>query len=411
MDSKIGLIIQFSGIFLIAVLFVFLTPTLKSKTLKYWRNAWLALSAALVCLSIAFNFDSLAEPFFALYYLGEYAFAFLLIAGCRSYASDAKTISPRSLLLLVPAIAASIFLAFPFGDFNQVFNFHSLIMSASFVAAFITLKPSGDSAETDLGWRVMKVALGLLAADFFHYAIIFSLRNTSYPLLLGWYLGFNSVIDLVLEILLGFGMVIVLLERVRRDAEDINYKLKEANEKLENLAHVDPLTTAFTRHAFYGFLQKQGADDGVVSGSVGVFDIDNLKPINDSYGHHVGDLAISQVAHQIRAIVRADDLLFRWGGDEFFVVMLGFNDTQARARMSRLNASLENVNLYGMKESLTIGVSYGFAVFNEISELEKAVEAADAEMYKAKERRKQKDGGVEKIFSPPAQIPHEAVQR
>lgn len=410
MDSKIGLIIQFSGIFLIALLCVFLTPTLESKTLKYWRNAWFALSAALICLSVAFTFESLANPFFALYYLGEYAFAFLLVAGCRNYASN-ETISPRSCLLLIPAIAVSIFLAFSFGDFNQVFNFHSLIMSASFIAAFVALKPSNDVVESDLGWRVMKVALGLLAADFFYYAIIFSLRNTSYPFLLGWYLGFNSMIDLVLEILLGFGMVIVLLERVRRDAEDINYKLKQANEKLENLAHVDPLTTAFTRHAFYGFLQKHGKENGVVSGSVGVFDIDNLKPINDSFGHHVGDLAISRVAHQIRAIVRADDLLFRWGGDEFFVVMLGFDDQQARARMNRLNASLENINLPGMKETLTIGVSFGFAVFKEISELEKAVEAADAEMYKAKERRKQKDGGVEKIFSPPAQLPHEAVQR
>lgn len=403
MDSKIGLIIQFSGIFLIAVLFVFLTPTLKSKTLKYWRNAWLALSAALVCLSIAFNFESVAQPFFALYYLGEYLFAFLLIAGCRNYASN-KTVSPRSFLLLVPAIAASIFLAFPFGEFNEVFNFHSLIMSASFFVAFAALKPSKEAAQTDLGWRVIKVALGLLAADFFHYAIIFSLRNTSYPSLLGWYLGFNSIIDLVLEILLGFGMVIVLLERVRRDTEDVNSKLKEANEKLENLAHVDPLTTAFTRHAFYGFLQKQGRENAVVSGCVGVFDIDNLKPINDCYGHHAGDLAISAVARQIRSLVRADDLLFRWGGDEFFVVMLGFDDRQALDRMSRLNLLLENVSLHGMKETLSIGVSYGFAVFNEIGELEKAVEIADREMYKAKQKTKQKQTDRDRIFSPPAHI-------
>lgn len=389
MDSRIGLIIQFSGIFLIAVLFVFLTPTLKSRPLKYWRNAWLALSAALVCLSVAFNSESLANPFFALYYLGEYAFVFLLAAGCRSYGSDEKTISPRSLLLLIPAVAASIFLAFPFGDFNEVFNFHSLIMAASFVAAFKYLKPSSDSLESGLGWRVMKIALGLLAADFLHYTIIFSLRNTSYPSLLGWYLGFNSVIDLVLEILLGFGMVIVLLEQVRRDTEEVNFKLKEANEKLENLAHVDPLTTAFTRHAFYGFLQKQGKENGVVSGSVGVFDIDNLKPINDGYGHYAGDLAISSVAHAIRSLIRADDLLFRWGGDEFFVVMLGCDDAQARVRMRRLNALLEDVKLYGMNEPLTVGVSYGFACFKEIAELEKSVAVADAEMYKAKQERKQ----------------------
>lgn len=400
MDSKIGLIIQFSGIFLIASLFVFLNHSLKSTTVKYWRNAWLALSGALVCLSVAFNYDSISKPFFVLYYLGEYAFAYLIIAGCRNYAAD-KKITAKSLWLFVPALAAALLLSFPIGDFNEVFNFHSLSMSAFFAWAFFTLKSSDASARDQLGLRVMKTALALLALDFFYYTIIFSLRSTSYPLLLGSYLSFNSIIDLVLEILFGFGMVIVLMERVRRDTEEVNRKLQEANEKLENLAHVDPLTTAFTRHAFYGFLQKQGKENAVVFGCVGVFDIDNLKPINDNFGHHAGDLAISRVAHAIRSLVRADDLLFRWGGDEFFVVMLGFDCEQARMRMNKLNLILENINLHGMKETMTISVSFGFECFSEIDELERAVKAADAEMYKAKHKRKLTENAGE-TYSPPA---------
>lgn len=399
MDSKIGLIIQFSGILLIAVLFVFLTHSLRSDALRYWRNAWLALAGALVCLSIAFNFDSLAKPFFVFYYLGEYAFAYLVIAGCRNYDDDVK-IAARDWRLAVPAVAAALLLSFPIGDFNEVFNFHSLAMAAFFVIAYFALKPAASNQfrPSDLGWRVMKIALALLALDFFHYTIIFSLRNTSYPQFLGSYLSFNSIIDLVLEILFGFGMVIVLLERVRRETEEANGKLREANDKLENLAHVDPLTTAFTRHAFYGFLQKKGADNAVVSGSVGVFDVDNLKPINDGYGHHAGDLAISRVAGAIRSLVRADDLLFRWGGDEFFVVMLGFDDAQARERMSRLNLLLEDVSLHGIEAPMTIGVSYGFAYFKEIGELEQAAKAADAEMYKAKQKRKQEQKTADAIY-------------
>ena len=76
-------------------------------------------------------------------------------------------------------------------------------------------------------------ALLLLALDFYHYTIIFSLIQTGYELPLpANYLAYNSVIDLVLEILLGFGMVIVLMERVRRDLEETNHKLKEAHDQL-----------------------------------------------------------------------------------------------------------------------------------------------------------------------------------
>jgi diguanylate cyclase (GGDEF)-like protein len=387
MDSITGLTIQFAGVFLIATLFVFLTDSLKSTALNYWKCAWLSLSGALLCLLVAFNFEQIAKPFFALYYLGEYVFAYLIIAGCRNYAAN-KEITVRSWLWLFPGILTATVLAFPIGDFNDVFNFHSFILAVFFAIAFFTLKPSRETNRINSGYRVMKVALALLALNFFHYTIIFSLRHTSYPSLLAGYLTYNSIIDLVLEILLGFGTVIVLLERVRQDVEEINDKLKKAHDQLEKLAHVDPLTAAFSRHAFYGFLQKHNREDAAVSGCVGVFDIDNLKPINDNFGHQIGDVAISSVAHAIRSLIRADDLLFRWGGDEFFVVMLGFDEKQAFKRMCELNSLLEAVKLRGLTERISIKVSFGFTDFESVDGLEKAVEIADAKMYKAKQENK-----------------------
>ena len=235
----------------------------------------------------------------------------------------------------------------------------------------------------------MQVALVLLSLSFLHYTLIFSLMRVGIPLPLPRnYLTYNPIIDLVLEILLGFGMVIALMERVRLEIEETNRKLKEAHDQLEKLAHVDPLTAAFTRHAFYGFLKKYGKEDNRISGCVGVFDIDNLKPINDRFGHAVGDTAISTTAHAIRSLIRADDLIYRWGGDEFFVIMLGFGYRQAQARMRELNSSLTDINLCGLNEKISIKVSYGFAAFNDINELEKAVKIADARMYEAKQANK-----------------------
>jgi len=394
MDSEIGLIIQLTGILLLAMLSFFLTKSLKSTALKYWKYAWLSMSLALFSLYIGFQFASIAKPFFILYYLGEYAFAYLLIAGCRNYVSDEK-ITPRSCWLFATAsVPIAVFLSFLSGGLDSVFNFHSFIMAVTFAVAFFAFKSPGKFSGDNSGWRVMKTALALLALDFFHYTIIFSLRHTSYPELLGKYLGFNSIIDLVLEILLGFGMVIVLLERVRQDVEEINRKLKNAHDKLEQLAHVDPLTAAFTRHAFYSFLQKHNKKTATVSGCVGVFDIDNLKPINDRLGHAVGDVAISTVARAIRTLVRADDLIFRWGGDEFFVVMLGFDSEQAVKRMCELDKNLKDIKLFGVSERISIGVSFGFADFSDINDLEKTVREADAKMYRAKQRKKCSDENV-----------------
>ena len=58
-------------------------------------------------------------------------------------------------------------------------------------------------------------------------------------------------------------------------------------------------------------------------GSLAVIDLDGLKAINDTHGHHVGDQAIRAFARALRARLRADDLIFRWGGDEFLAVMFG----------------------------------------------------------------------------------------
>jgi diguanylate cyclase (GGDEF)-like protein len=408
MDSKIGLVIQFTGIFLITVLSLLLRRSLKSVVSGYWLAAWSSLSVALFCLSLAFNYTGdAARLLFVGYFLGEYFFGLMLIAGCQSLSGDAETTtaaaasSPRRrrrvatkvvIMLSFAGIAVWLACAAAASDFNLVFNLHALILSVFFAAAFIVLR---HSQIKTFGWRVMRVALFLLALDFFHYFVVFMLASSGAnvpPLLLLplGYLTFNPIIDLVLEIQLGFGMVIVLLEKVLGEARLANEKLREAHEKLEQLAQTDPLTTAFNRHAFHGYLKKR--DGKEISGCVGFFDIDDLKPINDLYGHAAGDMAIRAVVGAIRAMMRAEDLIFRWGGDEFFVIMVGMNAEMARARMSRLENLLTDIQIEGASGNLSIGVSYGFQDFAVISELEQAVEAADEEMYRRKQERKRQAG-------------------
>lgn len=382
MDSKIGLIIQLSGVSLITLLTLFLRRSINVVALKHWTNAWLFLSFALFCLRLAFSYEQYSVQLFSFYFLTEYAFGFLLVAGCRSLTGNDE-MRMRQELFILPFIVVAFGLPFLADDFNLVFNVHSLILSGFFAVAWIAL---WRTKLRTFGWRVMLVALALLVIDFVQYFVVFTARQ--YVNIEFDYLSYNSVIDLTLQILLGFGMVIVLLEQVLIDAKIANEKLKAAHEKLEELAHVDPLTTALNRHAFHGYLKRNGDASQSVSGCVGFFDIDDLKTVNDIYGHAVGDIVIRAVVRAIREIIRAEDLIFRWGGDEFFVLMIGLDSETANSRMSKMEKMLAGVRIEGVNQRLTVKVSHAFENFDDLSDLEATIKRADAGMYREKQIRK-----------------------
>lgn len=382
MDSKIGLLIQLAGVALITLLTLFLRRSINVVALKHWTNAWLFLAFALFCLRLAFSYDEYSLQLFSIYFLTEYLFGFLLAAGCASLSHNAE-MRVRHELFILPFIVVAFGLPFLGDDFNLIFNIHSLILSGFFAYSFVTL---AWTRLGSFGWKVMLVALGLLAVDFFQYFVVFTARryiefDTSY-------LAYNPIISLVLQILLGFGMVIILLEKVMNDVTVANEKLRAAHQKLEELAHVDPLTAALNRHAFHGYLKRRGDQSQLVSGCVGFFDIDDLKTINDVHGHAAGDIIIRAVVRGIREVIRAEDLIFRWGGDEFFVLMVGFTSEEASERFVRLDTLLANVRIDGVKEPLTIGVSHAFEDFADLGDLESTIERADAGMYLRKQERK-----------------------
>lgn len=382
MDSKIGLIIQLNGVVLITVLSLCLRRSLQLTPLKYWTMAWLSLSFALICLRLGFSYEEFSSFLFTYYFIGEYVFGFLLVAGCRSLDGEYE-LKARTDLFLVPLIIVAIVLPHLSADFNDVFNVHAFILACFYAGAFYWL---GKTRLNTFGWRIMHVSLLLLTLDFIVYTVLFSVRN--YSTFSTDVLSYNSVIDLVLQTALGFGMVITLLEKVLNDVKDTNEELMSAKKQLEELVHTDPLTAAFNRHAFYGFVRRQGED--ATSGCVGFFDVDDLKAINDCFGHAAGDMVIRSVVRAIRELIRAEDLIYRWGGDEFFVIMVSMDATMAEGRMARLDALLRDILVEHIPEPITVGVSWGFTNYSNPDELENAIKAADAAMYQRKQNRKER---------------------
>jgi diguanylate cyclase (GGDEF)-like protein len=382
MDSNVGLAIQCVGVLLITLLSIFIRSSIKSNALTYWTAAWATLSLSLLSLFIGFQSGSNKTIFYSCYFFGEYLFGLLFIAGCRSLTTGAA-LNRKFNYFLVPALGLALILPYASRDFNDLFMIHAAILSALFLVSFFTLRRAQRLEAPGPGVRVMSTALLFLSIGILHYVPVFGARKglwgASVPLT---YLQYTSVFNLLFEILLGFGTVMVLMEGVRREVELANRELLETRDKLELLVQMDPLTEALNRHAFHSLLRRPELDHHLeTSGSVAIIDIDNLKPINDTMGHTMGDKAIRAVARGMRSLVRADDMLFRWGGDEFLVLMFKLPEAEASRRMDQLNKILrENCERWiGM--AVTVTVSHGVAGFNSLTELGQAIETADKAMY------------------------------
>lgn len=387
MESGVGLAIQCVGILLITLLSLFMRTSIRNVSLKYWTAGWTCLSVSLTSLFIGFHVGGSQKFFYTIYFFGEYAFGLLFVAGCRYWVSGAR-LGRTDLYRFLAAAAVALTLPHLSVDFNDLFLVQASILSCLFAASFVCLRLGSKWNEASPGVRVMTAALLLLTIDFLHYVPVFGARNGVWGIMVPkGYLQYTSIFDLLLEILLGFGTVMVLMEGVRREMEAANQKLVQAHDKLELLAQMDPLTEALNRHAFHSLLSRnESGREADSSGCVAVIDIDGLKPINDQLGHNVGDKAIRAVARAVRSLIRADDMLFRWGGDEFLVLMLKLPQAEASRRMQTLNDILRENAAQWTSAPVRISVSFGVSGFASLTQLGQAIEDADKAMYERREQ-------------------------
>lgn len=386
--SVIGLTIQWGGITIVTILSSLMAQSVRRQFLAYWTLGWACLMLSLTSLLIALSLPFAPKVFFTVYILGAYAFAYLVVAGCRNYASGHR-LTYYHCWALLPALLVAAFLPYLSDHFHVLMVPHTLILTGFWIAAQLALHPVRREKHRGAGLRILSLALLLLTVNFLQYTLVYAYAVLADCPLRFAYLEHSSLYDLLLETLLAFGTVIVVLESVCRQLEGEKHELTAASAQLQALAEQDPLTEALNRYAFSSFLQKSRQLPGqVVTGCVALVDMDDLKSINDTLGHPAGDAAIRAVARSIRSVIRADDLLFRWGGDEFLILLVGLAEEEARLRLARLNPALTNLLLNDSDLPIDLLVSYGVAAFDQAATLERMIEQADREMYRQKQARK-----------------------
>ena len=144
-------------------------------------------------------------------------------------------------------------------------------------------------------------------------------------------------------------------------------ELETANRELEKLATFDMLTGAYNRRRFEEYV-KSAVDMKEMHGSpfsIIIFDIDCFKLINDIYGHSWGDRILQEVTEIVIASIRETDKLFRWGGDEFIILMPGKASKDAYKVAERVRKSIEKNNFGIQHDRITISTGVGEYITDE----------------------------------------------
>ena len=166
-------------------------------------------------------------------------------------------------------------------------------------------------------------------------------------------------------------------------------QLEEANRKLKNLAAKDGLTSLYNRQSFNELIVKEWrrSDRYGYPLSLMMVDIDNFKKVNDTYGHQAGDLVLKKISVALAKLVRKNDYVTRYGGEEFAIIMPQTDLPNAFLIAERLRSAIQRLVFHlDNKVRLQLTVSCGVAVAQpkDDAKLETLLQEADAALYEAK---------------------------
>ena len=153
------------------------------------------------------------------------------------------------------------------------------------------------------------------------------------------------------------------------------------DQKLKEELYKDPLTGAYNRRYYEDIVSRIVGPAGIA-----LIDVDDFKICNDTYGHHAGDLALEAAANAIRSCIRNADLLIRYGGDEFLLVLPGIPSDILQGKLEQICTAAQMASVPGYPH-FRLSLSIGGTMQAITDSMENAVRRADRLMYQAKGRK------------------------
>jgi diguanylate cyclase (GGDEF)-like protein/PAS domain S-box-containing protein len=177
-------------------------------------------------------------------------------------------------------------------------------------------------------------------------------------------------------------------ELLQEQIKEHTAALVEANQRLQQESIRDPLTSLYNRRFLEDSLKRETRRAARADHGLGVimFDLDHFKGFNDTYGHEAGDAVLCATAALLVKSVRAEDIVCRYGGEEFIIILPMANFKTTYARAERIRRGMHDLKVLHFGQSVgRITVSGGVASFPEHgTSSEELVQAADTALYRAK---------------------------
>lgn len=186
------------------------------------------------------------------------------------------------------------------------------------------------------------------------------------------------------------------LEEIYNQIEKKQLELMEINLDLVKISNTDKLTGIGNRRYFQEKLEEQielyQKEEKLFS--LLIIDIDYFKKVNDTYGHQIGDIVLEKLAHILKNKIRLEDILSRFGGEEFTIILPNTDEEEAMLIAERLNLAVE-ASEWQQIRSLT--VSIGVATFTDNDTELSIVKNADKALYYSKEKGRNRSTHFSKL--------------
>jgi diguanylate cyclase (GGDEF)-like protein len=188
---------------------------------------------------------------------------------------------------------------------------------------------------------------------------------------------------------LSYEQLVLELKEAKEKAERLAGELREANSRLKDLVFRDGLTGLYNHRYFQEILEKEilRSQRYHTFLSLVMFDIDFFKKVNDTYGHPVGDLVLINIARTAEGAVRSSDVVSRYGGEEFVVILPETDQSGMKVFAERLRRGIERITTRAEEKQIKVTISVGGATFvpgmTKITK-ELLVDTADKALYASK---------------------------
>ena len=393
---QFSLLIQAAGTVLLFVVFLLLYQKIRHRAFLDWIASWAFLLAGLG-FQLAMPMLGEQRAFVFLLHVCLLAHIVFLLRGLRRFRNEKASASPIELLWIVPVVAVAWWTALESARVSGESAPMALMLAAAYVTAAVSFGAAPGSGAARL----------LLSTSFLLWGVEQAVVGAAYlrfrsPSAMPDVLHFAAFGAMLLEMMIAVGVIILLFEGSQARLASEMEQLLHSDQELKERGIRDPLTGLYNRHHFNDVIKREIANVRRygISLSVLICDVDRFKEINDRRGHSAGDEVLKFVAAYLTSCVRESDFVFRWGGDEFLVLLPRTDEGSAAQKAEELARRIPSIP---STEEIPVTLSVGWATHRMDADFATTLAQADARMYEMKLRgKKEREERERDLLLPPS---------